>query len=62
MRFDPSWAQARSVAARSLTFFISQLCKTRGRKCLRKPSSVSGEVHGNFVACLFLGRGSSPQP
>jgi hypothetical protein len=28
----------------------------------RGKSSVSGEVHGNFVACLFLGRGSSPQP
>lgn len=42
-------AQAHSVADRSLTKTICQ----HGRSTLvRKTNSVSGEVHGNFVASL----------
>jgi hypothetical protein len=47
------------VTERSLTI---QIVEIRRKILLNKKDSVSGEVHGNFVACLILGRGSSPQP
>ena len=44
-------AKAQSVAARSLIVFLFSRCARH--VVSRKTDSVSGEVHGNFVACLF---------
>ena len=51
VRFESSRAQALSVAERSLAN-LSKYENARKEFALGKQSSVSGEVHGNFAACL----------